>query len=413
MNSTLLIAGGAVVSASAVAADTAVLIRGSKIAEVGPTRDLMTRNPDSTIIDARGAIVAPGFIDVHIHGSAGSDTMDATPLAFARMAEFASAHGVTGFLPTVMSSPIHKMLAATRAAAQAAQAARAGARDACSGHCQPRRGAQVLGVNVEGPFLSPAFKGAQPEEGIISPDPAVLDQILEAGGGHVRIMTVAPELPGVISIVKQLASRGVVASVGHSGASCDEIGKAVEAGLRHVTHTYNGMRGLHHREPGVVGAALVHPELTCEIIADGVHVHPIAVQLAAVAKGPNGTVLITDSMRAAGLPNGDYELGGQHVIVTSGAARLDTGVLAGSTLSMDVAVRNMIKFAGIPLHASIAMATSTPARIIGLADRKGRIQPGMDADIVLLDAETLEVKATLVMGCTVFERQYSDRSVDL
>ncbi len=407
MDFTLLISGGAVVSASAVAPDTAVLIRGSTIAEVGPTRDLIKRNPDSTIMDARGAIVAPGFIDLHIHGSAGSDTMDATPLALSRMAQYASAHGVTGFLPTVMSCPIHQMLAATRNAAQAAEAVQAG-----QATQRARQGAQVLGVNVEGPFLSPDFKGAQPEEGLARPDQAILDQILQAGNGHVRIMTVAPELPGAVPIVEALASCGVVPSIGHSGALCGDVDQAVRAGLRHVTHTYNGMRGLHHREPGVVGAALAHPELTCEIIADGVHVHPVAVRLVAIAKGPERTALITDAMRAAGLPDGHYELGGQHVIVTRGAARLDSGVLAGSTLTMDAAVRNMVKFAGIPLPASIAMATSTPARIIGLAGRKGRIQPGMDADIVLLDAETLEVNATLVMGSTVFARKLHDRSVD-
>ncbi len=389
MDSTLLIAGGTVVSSSGMSTDTGVLVRGSRIAEVGPTRDILRRNP-GRIIDARGTIVAPGFIDIHIHGSAGYDTMDATSSALARIAEFVSSHGVTGFLPTVMSSPIERMLAATRAAAQAARA---------------RKGAQVLGINVEGPFLNPSFKGAQPEEGITGPDMAILHRILEAGGGNVRVMTIAPEMPGAMDIVKKLASQGVLTSVGHSGASYDDIKNAVEAGLRHVTHTYNGMLGLHHREPGVVGAALVHGELTCEIIADGIHVHPVAVKLLAQAKGPEGTVLMTDAMRAAGLPDGHYELGGQHVIVTGGAARLDTGVLAGSTLTMDTAVRNMVEFAGAPLHAAIAMASSTPARLIGLADRKGRMEPEMDADIVLLDAETLQVKTTLVMGEAVYERK--------
>ena len=403
MDSTLLIAGGTVVSESGVSVDTGVLVSGSRIVEIGPTRNLLRRKPGTTI-DARGAIVAPGFIDIHIHGSAGSDTMDATPSALARMAEFVSSHGVTGFLPTVMSSPVEQMLSATRAAAQAAQTD-VDPHSAYSGTNQSRQGAQVLGVYVEGPFLNAAFKGAQPEQGIISPDPAILDRILEAGGGHVRIMTIAPELPGAIDMVKALASRGVLASVGHSGASYDDVKNAVEAGLRHVTHTYNGMRGLHHREPGVVGAALVHSKLTCEIIADGIHVHPAAVQLVARAKGPGGTVLMTDAMRASGLPDGHYELGGQHVIVTRGAARLDTGVLAGSTLTMDVAVRNMVKFAGIPLHAAIAMATSTPARLISLTGQKGRIEPGMDADIILIDAETLEVRATLVMGDVVYERK--------
>jgi len=364
-------------------------------------------------MDARGAFVAPGFIDIHIHGAAGSDTMDATPSALARMAEFVSSHGVTGFLPTVMSSPIEQMLAATRAAAQAARVD-AQPHNACSRHGRTQAGAQILGINVEGPFLNPEFKGAQPEEGIASPDPAILKRILEAGGGHVRVMTIAPEMPGAVDIVRELAAQGVLVSVGHSGASYDDIQSAIEAGLRHVTHTYNGMRGLHHRQPGVVGAALVHSELTCEVIADGIHVHPAAVKLVARAKGLGGTVLMTDAMRAAGLPDGHYELGGQHVIVTSGAARLDTGVLAGSTLTADAAVRNMVEFAGIPLYAAISMASSTPARLIGLSGRKGRIEPEMDADIVLLDAETLQVRATLVMGEAVYERKQDnrDRRVD-
>ena len=402
MNS-FLIAGGAVVSPSGLSTDTSVLIQGAKIVEVGPSCDLAGQAPDRTI-DARGAIVAPGFIDIHIHGSAGFDTMDATPSALARMAEFVSSHGVTGFLPTVMSTPIEQMLAATHAAAQAAQAD-INLYGECSEHDRLRRGAQVLGINVEGPFLNPDFKGAQPEAGIVGPDPAVLHRILEAGGGHVRVMTIAPEMPGAMETVKALASLGVLASVGHSGACYDDIRAAIEAGLRLVTHTYNGMRGLHHREPGVVGAALVHGELACEVIADGIHVHPAAAKLVAQAKGSNGTVLMTDAMRATGLPDGNYELGGQHVIVTGGAARLESGVLAGSTLTMDAAVRNMVKFASIPLHEATAMASSTPARLIGLADRKGRIEPEMDADIVLLDAETLQVRATLVMGETVYERK--------
>lgn len=401
--SSFLIAGGAVVSASGLSTDTSVLIQGARIVRVGPSCDLAGRAPGRTI-DARGAIVVPGFIDMHIHGSAGFDTMDATPSALARMTEFVSPHGVTGFLPTVMSTPIEQMLAATHAAAQAAQAdinpyGEHGEYD------RPRRGAQVLGINVEGPFLNPEFKGAQPEAGIVGPDLAILRRILEAGGGHVRVMTIAPEMPGAIEIVKALASQGVLASIGHSGACYDDITGAIEAGLRLVTHTYNGMRGLHHREPGVVGAALVRGELACEVIADGIHVHPAAVKLVAQIKGSNGTVLMTDAMRATGLPDGNYELGGQHVIVTGGAARLETGVLAGSTLTMDAAVRNMVKFAGIPLHEAISMASSTPARLIGLADRKGRIEPEMDADIVLLDAETLQVRATLVMGETVYERK--------
>ena len=401
--SSFLIAGGAVVSASGLSTDTSVLIQGARIVRVGPSCDLAGRAPGRTI-DARGAIVVPGFIDMHIHGSAGFDTMDATPSALARMTEFVSPHGVTGFLPTVMSTPIEQMLAATHAAAQAAQAdinpyGEHGEYD------RPRRGAQVLGINVEGPFLNPEFKGAQPEAGIVGPDLAILRRILEAGGGHVRVMTIAPEMPGAMEIVKALASQGVLASIGHSGACYDDITGAIEAGLRLVTHTYNGMRGLHHREPGVVGAALVRGELACEVIADGIHVHPAAVKLVAQIKGSNGTVLMTDAMRATGLPDGNYELGGQHVIVTGGAARLETGVLAGSTLTMDAAVRNMVKFAGIPLHEAISMASSTPARLIGLADRKGRIEPEMDADIVLLDAETLQVRATLVMGETVYERK--------
>lgn len=403
MDQTLLIAGGTVVSPSGMSVDTGVLVRASKIVEVGPSSHLMGRNPDR-IIDARGALVAPGFIDVHIHGSAGSDTMDANPSALARMCEFVSSHGVTGFLPTVMSSPIEQMLAATRATAHAAWAG-TDSRSECDVRKRWRCGAQVLGINVEGPFLSADFRGAQPEQGIASPSPDILHQILEAGGGHVRIMTIAPEMPGAIDIVRELASQQVVASVGHSGASYGDIKDAVGAGLRHVTHTYNGMRGLHHREPGVVGAALVHDELTCEIIADGIHVHPTAVRLVAKAKGSSGTVLVTDAMRAAGLPDGHYELGGQHVIVSRGEARLDTGVLAGSTLTMDAAVRNMIKFAGVPLHAAISMASSTPARLIGMGDRKGLIEPGMDADIVLLDAETVQVRATLVMGDAVYERK--------
>jgi len=388
-----LITGGPVIAPTSVIANGAVLIEDSTILNVGSAASLGKETVDATI-DAKGGIIAPGFINLHVHGGGGADAMDSSFDSLNCMSKFEASHGVVGFLPTIMSSPLEQMTGACKAAAEAIDADRLGSR--CT------HGARILGINVEGPFLNSIRKGAQPEEGIMAPNISVLEKLLDAGGGHIMAMTVAPEIPGAIDIIHALASQGILVSAGHSDAAYADMERGVAAGIRHVTHTYNGMRGLHHREPGVVGAALTIDDLTCELIIDGVHVHPIAASIVVRMKGAAHVVLITDSMRAAGLPDGDYTLATQHVIVKEGQARLESGELAGSTLAMDVAVGNMVRLVGVPLPDAIAMASSTPARKLGLDDRKGRLQRGMDADITILDANTYRATTTISMGKVIF-----------
>lgn len=394
MSQRMLITGGSVIAPTAVISRGAVLVEGGSILKVGSASALGKEAVDQTI-DAQGGVIAPGFINLHVHGGGGADAMDSSFDSLNQMSQFEAAHGTTGFLPTVMSSPLEQMTTACRAAAEAIEAERSGSRRI--------EGAQILGINVEGPFLNSVRKGAQPEAGIMAPDMSILGQLLDAGNGHIMVMTVAPEVPGALDIVHALVSRGILVSAGHSDATYSGMERGAAAGIRHVTHTYNGMRGLHHREPGVVGAALTMDNLTCELIMDGIHVHPIAASLVVQMKGAAGIVLITDSMQAAGLPDGDYTLADQRVIVKEGQARLESGSLAGSTLAMDIAVGNMVRLVGVPLPDAIAMASSTPACQLGLGHRKGRLQRGMDADIAILDADTYEATTTISMGKVVFK----------
>ncbi|MCR4424907.1 MAG: N-acetylglucosamine-6-phosphate deacetylase [Firmicutes bacterium] len=390
MDQRILISSGRVVTPHVIFDPGSILIQGTRIHKVGP--DSILRGQQAhTVIDASGCTVVPGFIDLHVHGGGGADAMDASPEAIAQMGEFHVKHGTTGFVPTVMSSPKEEMLAATRAIARASWTSW-------------ENSAQVLGVNLEGPFLSLERKGAQPPEGIQAPDRGTLQSLLEAGQGLVRICSVAPEADGVLDLISLLASLNVVVAAGHSDATFVQMEAGVSRGLSHVTHTFNAMRGLHHREPGVVGAALVMDGLTCEVVADGLHVHPAMVSLLARVKGNMRTILITDAMRAAGLPDGEYDLAGQHVTVADGQARLDSGVLAGSTLTMGQAFRNMVNLVGVSVQDAACMASTAPAAVIGLSSRKGRLEAGMDGDVVVLDSE-LEVRNVIVAGRVVYSRE--------
>jgi N-acetylglucosamine-6-phosphate deacetylase len=260
-------------------------------------------------------------------------------------------------------------------------------------------GARILGLHLEGPFLAPARKGAHDPDNLRPPDPGVLRELL---AGPVRLMTLAPELPGAVEAVEQIVAAGAVASAGHTDATYDELLRAADAGLTLGTHLFNAMSGLHHREPGTAGALLADPRLRTGIIADGIHVHPAALRIAHASKGADGLVLVTDAMEAAGMPDGDYELSGRQVRVEDGVARLDDGTLAGATATMDEVVRRMARFLDLRIEDVIPMATRTPARALGL-EHSGEIAPGADADLVLLDADG-GVQETIVGGETVYRR---------
>lgn len=339
-----------------------------------------------SVIDAAGLTVTPGLVDVHVHGSAGHDTMDATPQALDAMARFYAAHGVTGFLATTMTAG-H---ADTVRAVENVAGYRAG------------DGARVLGVHLEGPYLSPKFPGAQSPEHIRPADP--IEYATLFAHGNVRLITLAPEIEANRMLLLWARERGARVSIGHTDADYDAAIEALRLGADHVTHTFNAMRSLHHRRPGVVGAALSTPAFFAELIADGVHVHPVVAGLLLRAKGAGSTVLVTDAMRATGLSDGAYELGGQPVNVVDGVARLADGTLAGSTLTLDRAVRNVVRWTGLSFGDAVAMASATPARSIGLAGETGRLRPGAWADLVLWDNQ-LNVRLTMVQGRVVFRAE--------
>jgi N-acetylglucosamine-6-phosphate deacetylase len=259
-----------------------------------------------------------------------------------------------------------------------------------------------MGVNLEGPFLAQECRGAHDPAVVRDPDVMEFRRLAELAGGTLRVLTLAPELPGAAEVIAAARTAGVVVSIGHSAASADVVGTAVDQGASLVTHLFNGMQPLHHRRPGLVGAALTSPALTCELIADGRHVDPVAVRLAVAARGADGIALVTDCLSPAGLPDGEHELGpGVRVTVTDGLARLPgTGTIAGSTLTMDQAVRNVVRFAGVDLVAASRMASETPARLLGLPGLTGRIEAGSLADLVVLDHELI-VRATMVGGTWV------------
>ena len=333
------------------------------------------------------ACVAPGFVDLHVHGGDGAQ-VGPDPAAIAQMARFHARHGTTGLVATTLPASEQALHDTVHAVAVVARR-------------PDPDGAQVLGCQLEGPFVSPQMPGALDPGQLRPPDRAELERLLDAGGGSVQAIVVAPELSGALELIAAAADDGVLVSIGHTDATYDQALAGIDHGARAATHIFNAMRPLHHREPGALGAVLTAPRVTAEIIADGVHVHPAALRLAHVAKGPRRLALVTDAGQAAGLPDGDYRLGERPIAVAGGEARLPDGTLAGSTLTMDRAVRVCVEEAAIPLPDALAMATTTPATLVGLGAVSGHLAPGADADLVVLD-EGLQAIGTMVAGRWAF-----------
>ncbi|MFG3705734.1 N-acetylglucosamine-6-phosphate deacetylase [Micromonospora sp. NPDC047670] len=314
-----------------------------------------------------GHWIVPGFVDMHTHGGGGHTFTTGDAEQARQAADFHLRHGTTTLLASLVSSPFELMRAATAAFA-------------------PLVAEGVLaGIHFEGPYLSSARCGAQNPEFLRDPSTDELAELIELGDGAIRMVTLAPERDGALEAVKLLTAHRVVAAVGHTDATYDETRAAVAAGASVGTHLFNGMRPVHHREPGPVVALLDAPNVVCELVADGVHLHDGMLAFATSTAGPERAALITDAMAAAGMPDGDYELGGQAVTVAGGVARLTRdGAIAGSTLTMDAALRHAVA-AGIPIADAVRMAATTPARAIGLGDRLGALQVGLRADLVVLD----------------------------
>jgi N-acetylglucosamine-6-phosphate deacetylase len=364
-----------------------LLVDDGLIVEIGPRsgRSLPAR---VSVSDFGDAWIAPGYFDLHIHGSAGYDVMDETADALPAIELLLARHGVTSYFPTTVTAPLDKTLRALEHLADAIQK---------SELAQPGTGprARPLGIHLEGPFISHARCGVHPVKDLLSPTVGLFDQLWQAARGHVRMMTIAPELDEALEVIAEAARRGVCVSLGHSDADFATTDRGIAAGAHHATHTFNAMRPLDHRNPGILGAVLTDRRMTADIIVDGIHLAPSIVKLVAEAKGPERTVLITDSISATGMPDGRYHLGSLEVDVRDGACTLN-GKLAGSVLTMDRAVRNLSRFAEWSLPDAVAAATRNPARV-ARTPKKGVLAAGADADFVVLNSQG-EVLRTFIGG---------------
>ena len=367
-------------------AGATVVVRDGRIEAVGVG---LTPPTGAQTFDLAGLTLAPGFIDIHVHGGGGFSLISEDPEEIRSYARWVVSRGVTGFLVTLVGASLSQMkrwLAAATAAGEGGDAT----------------AARLVGVHLEGPFVNPARRGALPAEGLRPPDVAEFLALAEAAQGRLKIITLAPELPGATDIVAAARQRGVVVSMGHTDATYEQALEAIEWGVQQATHCFNGMRPFHHRDPGCLGAILSSPRLSAELIADGVHVHPGTMALLLAAKDPQGTILVTDGITAAGLADGVYSLAGEAIQVQSGVASLPNGTLAGSVATMDQALRNIVQLGLAPLGEAVRMASTNPAAALGLGQRLGRIAPGFAADLVALD-ERLEVAMTFVGGQPVHE----------
>ena len=382
IKNTIIIRNGTVITPFKTIKDGLVLFRGEKILAVGRENDIKIPKR-AKMIDASNKIVAPGFIDIHIHGGKGKDVMEASYEAINELAKFLASHGTTAFLPTTVSASHGNLLNAVKAVKTAME--------------KGTEGAEVLGVHLEGPYINLEKRGAHDAEYVRPPSLDEIRELSEASGHAIKIVTLAPEVSGSKELITELRKLGIVASVGHSNATYNKVLDAIKHGVTHAAHTFNEMRGFHHREPGTVGAVLVREELTAELISDNIHVNPASMKLLVRVKGTNKVVLVTDAIEAAGMPDGEYKIGEKDVITRNGVCRLKSGKLAGSTLTMDEAVRNVMKSVGLPLRAAIKMATINPAVVINVDENKGSLEPGKDADIVIIDDE-INVYMTIVKG---------------
>lgn len=389
MNKPIVIENGTIHSEEQIYRGGFISFRDGKIQAVGHKNQMI----DQEVIQLPDSYhVIPGMIDVHIHGADGADTMDGTYESMKKIANALPKEGVTSFLATTMTQKRDQIENALQNAAQYFKGE------------QPNGHAELLGVHLEGPFISEKRAGAQPVEDIMKPDLQLWIKWQKMASQSIKLVTIAPELEGSLDVIRYLKKTGVIASIGHSDATYEEVVEAIKAGASHVTHLFNGMRGLHHREPGVVGAALLHEELMTELIADGIHIRPELIKLAFLQKGREKVILITDAMRAKCLGEGVSELGGQRVTVYDGKATLPDGTLAGSILKMIDGARNVMEYTSCSIEDVLYMTAVNPAKQLQIFHRKGSLSPGKDADLVVLN-EQLEVAMTFCRGQLAYCRK--------
>ena len=368
--------------------DAVVLIDGEKIAVVG-RRDEVAVPASARRYDRRDFYLVPGFIDVHIHGAAGYDVMDSSAEALAAITARVASRGTTSFLATTVT-------ASEESTSRAVQAVAAWVQNEATERGATIPSAEILGVHLEGPFISRARRGVHPEQWIAEPSISLFRRLLTAAKGTVRILTLAPELAGAAELIAEALRAGVVVSLGHTDANYAEAMAAISLGATHAVHVFNAMRPFAHRETGVLGAILTSPAVRAELIADGVHVDDAAIRILLAAKGAQGVILVSDGTAATGMPDGRYRLGTLEVSVAGGIVRNSEGKLAGSTLTLDRALSHMVAL-GMPLREALPMLTSNPARLLGLQECKGCLAAGADADLVLLD-DQLQVSGVMTRG---------------
>jgi N-acetylglucosamine-6-phosphate deacetylase len=386
-NELLAIDAGAVLTPLSRFAPGRVIIKGTSIMEVGPAATT-TVPSGAERVDASQMLVTPGFIEPHIHGAGGVDLMDGTYESLNAVSRFLPQHGTTSFLATTVSSPSEMLTSVIEKIGKHAG--------------RPLDGAQLLGIHLEGPFISPAKRGTHKAVNLSAPNADLFRKWVHAANKTVRIVTLAPELSGAEELIRIARDSGIFVGMGHSNATSEEAHSAIEEGVCYAVHTFNAMRAFSHRDPGIVGEVLSDDRVFAEIIADGVHVDPSVIRLFARAKGRARVVLVTDAISATGMTDGRYLLGKDLVHVTGGICRDSEGHLAGSTLTQEVALRNFVQWSGWSFEDALLGLTANPAHALKL-ERKGVLEPGADADIVLMD-QTFRVVKTFAKGRLVFNR---------
>jgi N-acetylglucosamine-6-phosphate deacetylase len=388
---TTVIHAGRILTPDEELSDSIIVVEGSRIAAIGH-RDEIRVPADAVDYVAAEMTVVPGFVDVHIHGAGGHDVMEGTARALDRIAATAARHGTTSLVATTVTAPIEETCHSLEGIARYIR----NHEEAKESQEVGKFAAEFVGIHLEGPFISKARRGVHPPDSIARPSVEVLQKFLDAADGLVKIVTIAPEIPGACELIEYAVAAKIVAAIGHTDADYDQARAAIQAGARHAVHMYNAMRPFTHRDPGVVGAILTDPEVTAEIIADGVHVAGPTIQVLLGCKGFDAVLLVSDGIAATGMPDGNYRLGNFEVTVRDGVARNSEGKLAGSTLTLDRAVRYLVAL-GVPLKDAVRMATVLPARRLGLAGKKGIIAVGADADLVALTPD-LRVAGVMTRG---------------
>jgi N-acetylglucosamine-6-phosphate deacetylase len=368
--------------------DCVIVVEAGRITGIGH-RDEVHIPPGAKDYVASGMTVVPGFVDVHIHGAGGHDVMEADTAALDKITATVARFGTTSIVATTVTAPIEATCHSLEGIAAYIRAHESAADNA-------RFGADVLGIHLEGPFINPERRGVHPVESIVAPSVEILEQFRTAAGNLIKIITIAPEMPGALKLIAAAIADGIVVGLGHTDADYAQARAAIQAGARHAVHVYNAMRPFTHRDPGVISAVLTDADVTAEIIADGVHVAGPAIQVLLGTKGFDTVLLVSDGTAATGMRDGTYRLGNFDVLVKDGVVRNSEGKLAGSTLTLDRAIRYLVDL-GVPMVDAIRMATILPARRLGLAGKKGIIAVGADADLVVLTPD-LHVAGVMTRG---------------